>query len=418
MTNPAHVTGRLADLEGLIPIGETNAHTDPQVIYNQLRARWGEVAPVELEPGINGWLVMGHQELTQVLRHERLFAKNAIHWRDYSEGRVKPDSPLGPFMFPRPNAWMADGDEHRRVRAPLDEAVNSLRLRYVKQQVSEVCDTLIADFAPSGEADLLSQYALMIPAIVIGRLLGLDSEAARAMHQAQMEMFGLNENTQAANDRFEQILLDLVLSRQEKPTGDMASVIVHHENMRDITEAMHEMVLLIAASNECTMAWIGGTLQLMLTDPRFAGRLRGGRLGVDDALDEVLWRDPPIANLPARFALRDTELAGQPVQKGDALILCYAAANADPRVHSDDSWSEVGNRAHLAWSAGPHMCPAHVPAQLIVRGAVDAVLNQLQGLRLRVPAEELGRLDSPWSRCPATLPVTFAPVPAAPSPAT
>jgi cytochrome P450 len=409
MPAPTHAIGRLADMTGLTKIVETNAHADPQVVYNRLRAQWGDVAPIELEPGINGWLVMGHEELVHVLRHERLFAKSSLHWRDYTEGRVKPDSFLGPFMFPRPNAWMTDGDEHRRVRAPLDDAVNSLRLRQVSNQVNEVCGTLIAEFGPSGHADLVSQYAFMIPAIVIGRLLGLDLETARAMHQALSDVFALNENTQAANDRLEAILLDLVQSRQAKPTGDMASVIVHHQNMRDISEAMHEMVLLISASNECTMAWIGGTLQLMLTDSRFARRLRGGRLGVDDALDEVLWRDPPIANLPARFALRDTELAGAPIGKGDALILCFAAANADPRVHSDDKWSELGNRAHLAWSAGPHMCPAHVPARVIVRGAVETALNQLRDLRLTVPAEELGRHESPWSRCPATLPVTFTP---------
>lgn len=409
MTTPTRATGRLADLEGLTKIVETNAYADPQAVYRRLRAQWGEVAPVELEPGINAWLVMGHEELMHVLRHERIFAKNAVYWRDFTEGRVKPDSPLAPFMFPRPNAWMADGDEHRRVRAPLDDAVNSLRLRHVKQQVNEVCSALIAEFGPRGQADLLSEYALMIPAVVIGRLLGLDLETARAMHQAQMEFFALNENTQAANDRFEAILLNLVQARQAEPTGDMASIIVHHPNMRDISEAMHEMVLMIAASNECTMAWIGSSLQVMLADPRFARRLRGGRLGIDDALDEVLWREPPMGNLPARFALRETVLAGQPIEAGDALILGFTAANADPRVHSADQWSELGNRAHLAWSAGPHMCPAHVPARVIVRGAVEAALNQLRDVHLTVPVEELGRMESPWTRCPATLPVTFTP---------
>jgi cytochrome P450 len=121
----------------------------------------------------------------------------------------------------------------------------------------------------------------------------------------------------------------------------------------------------------------------------------------------VLWRDPPTANLPARFALRDTVLAGQAIEKGDALILGFTAANADPRVHGDDQWGELGNRSHLAFSAGPHMCPAHVPARLIVRTAVDAALHQLPGLRLAGPAEELPRLESPWTRSPATLPVTF-----------
>ncbi len=398
---------RLAELRGLLPVAKTIAYADPQAVYRQLRAEWGEVAPVELEPGINGWLVMGHEELSFIVRNERLFAKSSVHWREYAEGLLKPDSPLMPFMFPRPNAWMTDGEEHRRVRAPLDEAVNGLRLRQVSRQVTEVCDALIGEFAAKGEADLLSQYALMIPTVVIGRMLGLDLETALEMHQAQMAMFAINENSHAAAARFEEILFSLVMARKAAPADDMTSVIVHHANMASDEERMQAMVVLISAAAQGTMSWIAQVLALMLTDARFSGRMRGGRLGTDDALDEVLWRDPPTANLPARFALRDTVLAGQAIEKGDALILGFTAANADPRVHGDDQWGELGNRSHLAFSAGPHMCPAHVPARLIVRTAVDAALHQLPGLRLTVPAEELPRLESPWTRSPATLPVTF-----------
>src|SRR6202034_1410912 len=99
-------------------------------------------------------------------------------------------------------------------------------------------------------------------------------------------------------------------------------------------EILQSMVLMISAGFETTMSWIAQALRIMLTDPRFAGRVRGGRLGVDDALDEVLWRDPPMANMPARYALSDTELGGQHIAKGDPLILGLAAAHADPRVHS------------------------------------------------------------------------------------
>src|SRR3546814_18465331 len=68
----------------------------------------------------------------------------------------------------------------------------------------------------------------------------------------------------------------------------------------------------LSAGNETVTAWISHTLRLMLTDPRFAARLHGGRLGVDDALDAALWRDPPMNNMPARYALRDPELGGRP----------------------------------------------------------------------------------------------------------
>lgn len=410
------MTRRLAAMSGLTPIAETNAYADPQVVYSKLRAEWGEVAPVELEPGINGWLVMGYEENVAVLRQEWLFAKDANNWGDLREGRVKPDSPLLPLMAPRPNAFFLDGEEHRRLRAPLDEAVASLKTLQTRRQTVEVCDSLIAQFAERGQADLVGEYAMMIPPMAVGRMLGLDLDEVYEMHQALRELMATGAESQAGIGRFNEIMAGLVSSRQAEPADDMATVIAGHPNLKDDAERMQTVSLLLVCAAEITMAWIGTVLRLLLTDPRFAGRMRGGRLGIDDALDEVLWRESPVSSLPARYALRDTELGGQLIQPGDPLILAFGAAIADPRVHADDDdWIEAGNRAHLAWSGGPHICPAHVPARVLVHTAVETALHRLPGLRLTVSADEVGRLPSPWTRCPASLPVTFKPVTFEPS---
>lgn len=407
---PARVVGRLSDLDGLTPLAATTATTDPQAAYQRLRDQWGMVAPVQLEPGVNAWLVMGYDELREVLKHERVFSHDPHYWRDFAEGHVPADSKLGPMMFPREHAYFKDGDVHRRLRTPLDDSVSGLPLRRVSRENRQICTDLIAGFAGRGRADLLSEYAGLIPMLAIAKMAGLDITLGRELLGCLHALFGTTEEAHAANQRFEEILSDLMRSRQKAPGDDLTSVFVSHRNLHDDVEVLQTMVLMVAAGLESTMAWIAQTLRLMLTDPRFAGRMRGGRLGVDDALDEVLWRDPPQANLPARFALRDVMLAGQPVSEGDALILGLAAGNADPRAHSDDLWNEIGNRSHLSWSAGPHACPAHVPARIIAKSAVETVLHLLPDVRLAVPAQEITLIPSPWNRCPATLPVTFTPV--------
>jgi cytochrome P450 len=413
MTSAAHaptrVAGRLSDLDGLTPLSATTATSDPQAAYQRLRDQWGTVAPVELEPGVNAWLVMGYDELCQVVKHERMFSHDPNHWRDFAEGRVPADSKLGPMMFPREHAYFKDGDVHRRLRAPLDDSVSGLALRRVSRENRELCASLIGAFAERGQADLMAEYAALIPMLAIGKMVGLDLALGRELLACLHKLFGAAEEAQAANQRYEEILTDLMRSRQQAPGDDLTSVFVGHKNLQDDVEILQTMVLMVAAGLESTMAWIAQTLRLMLTDPRFAGRMRGGRLGVDDALDEVLWRDPPQANLPARFALRDVELAGQPVAAGDALILGLAAANADPQVHSSDLWNEIGNRSHLSWSAGPHACPAHVPARIIAKSAVESALHLLPDIHLTVPAEEIVLIPSPWNRCPASLPVAFTP---------
>lgn len=409
-TSPHHQhRPRLSEMTGLTPLIATTDVTDPQAAYHELRQRWGVVAPVELEPGVNAWLVLGHHELCQVVRNEQLFSRDPNNWRLYNENRVAPDSGLGPMMFPRDNAYFADGDKHRRLRAPLDDGLASLDEHRMSRFIRATCADLVRGFADRGAADLVSDYAAVVPMLTVAGLFGLPPAQGHQLRAALIALFSSAEDSQPAAQELERILTGAMEARRRLPTDDLTTRFLNHANLHDDFEIQQSMVLMISAGYETTTSWIASTLRLMLADPRFGGRLRGGRLGLDDALDEVLWRDPPMSNMPARYALVDCELAGTPIERGDALILGLAAANQDPRVHTDDPWLEIGNRAHLAWSAGPHACPAQRAGRMITRIAVDTALHQLHDVTLSIPAEQVRLLPSPWTRCPAALPVRFTP---------
>jgi cytochrome P450 len=396
-------------MAGLTPLIETTAATDPQAAYRELQERWGAVAPVELEPGIPAWLVMGHHEICQVVRNEQLFSRDPNNWRLFTDGVVAPDSGLGPMMFPRDNAYFADGEKHRRLRGPLDDGLESLDEHRMARFIRATCTDLIRDFEQQGKADLVSDYAAVVPMLTVAGFFGIGREQGHELRAALIALFSSAEDSQPAAHNLERILSGTMNARRNVPTDDLTTAFLRHPNLHNDFEIQQSIVLMISAGYETTTSWIAQTLRLMLTDPRFAGRMRGGRLGIDDALDEVLWRDPPMSNMPARYALVDCELAGAHIQRGDALILGLSAANNDPRVHTDDSWLEVGNRSHLAWSAGPHACPAQRPGRMITRIAVDTALHRLHDVSLAIPADEVMLLPSPWTRCPASLPVRFTP---------
>jgi cytochrome P450 len=396
-------------MTGLTPLTATTVSADPQAAYRDLQDRWGLVAPVELEPGIHAWLVMGHHELCQVVRNEQLFSRDPNNWRLFTDGVVAPDSGLGPMMFPRDNAYFADGDKHRRLRAPLDDGLESLDEHRMARFIRATCLDLIRDLEDQGKADLVSDYAAVIPMLTVAGFFGIGREQGHELRAALIALFSSAEDSQAPAQNLERILSGTMNARRNVPTDDLTTAFLRHHNLTNDFEIQQSMVLMISAGYETTTTWIAQTLRLMLTDPRFAGRLRGGRLGIDDALDEVLWRDPPMSNMPARYALVNCELAGQPIERGDALILGLAAANNDPRVHTGDPWLEIGNRSHLAWSAGPHACPAQRPGRMITRIAVDTALHRLHDISLAIPADEVMLLPSPWTRCPASLPVRFTP---------
>lgn len=119
--------------------------------------------------------------------------------------------------------------------------------------------------------------------------------------------------------------------------------------------------------------------------------------------------DARMTHMPARYALVDTELGGQRIIRGEPLILGLAAANTDPRIHTNDPEREIGNRSHLGFNAGPHQCPARTPARLIARVAVEQALHGLPRITLGVPADAVTSSPSPWMRHLESLPVTFAP---------
>ena len=391
----------------MIPLSATTTCPDPHAVMRRLRRDQGDVAWVELEPGVGAWLVMGYRELLAVTRQEKLFSRDARNWRLFQEGVVPPDSGLGPMMFWRPNVIGADGAEHRRLRRPLVDGVAAIDQRRMRRAVESMCRRLIAGFAGRGGADLVGEYAAVVPMLALADLFGLDAAQGHELLSAVRALFASAGDSQAGNRRFEELLGGVMHARRDAPAHDLTSHFLAHPDLRDDAEVLQSMAVMISAAQEATATWIAQTFRLMLTDPRFAGRIRGGRLGVDDALDEVLWRDPPMTNMPARYALRDTELGGRHIALGDALILGLSGANDDPRAH-DGAEIELGNRAHLAWSAGPHACPAPVPARLITRTAVETALHLLPDVRLAVPAEELTPHPSPWTRCPVSLPVRFS----------
>src|SRR5690606_28820921 len=154
------------------------------------------------------------------------------------------------------------------------------------------------------------------------------------------------------------------------------------------------------------------TLLLILSDTEMRRELGGRHALVEEAVDTALWRSPPIAVLPRRYAATDTDLAGHPIRAGDLLIISYLGANTDPAVApAPGPIQRSGARAHLAFGTGPHQCPARTPAHFIATAAVEAALRALPGLRLVADHAPARRADAPFAHALAALPARSTPAP-------
>lgn len=388
---------------------------DMPALYEDLRARYGPVAPVAIAEGVEVWLVLGHRELLHLTRSEQDFSHDPRHWNRLREGRIPADSPLLPFVGWRPALLFADGVQHRRMRAAVSAALAAVNGHELRRTARALAERLIDSFAADDEADLVGQYARALPMQVIAVLLGFSPDTGRRFAAASAQTVQSTRDSADGSRRLAGILGAHVADKRSRPGDDITSALLRHPARLSDEEVMHNLIVMFVAGNQTTANWIATTLRILLCDPAFRSSVTRGHLSIDDALDLVLWRWPPTQNFPARYATRDLEFGGRQVRAGDMLILGLAAANADPAVRAGAE-PITGNRSHLAFGAGPHACPAQDPARLITRSAIDTLRHRLPDVELAVPEADLAWISSPWTKGLATLPVRInTPAPSAAS---
>ncbi|MEU0838522.1 cytochrome P450 [Streptomyces sp. NPDC005962] len=394
---PAHHGGERVPLHG------PEFAADPEAFYTHLRS-YGPIAPVELSPGVNAMLVTDYSAALQVLQNPDAFAKDARRWRDFNDGKVPQNSPVVPMLGYRPNCLFTDGAEHLRLRQAVTDSLARVDPHWLSRHVEQVASYLIAQFSSRGTVDLLNDYAKMLPLLVFNELLGCPPEIGDRLVFGTSGIFDGGVDAEKANAELTQGLLELVALKRRQPGDDVTSRLMQHGAKLSDEEMIHQLVMLISAGTEPQRNLIANGLCLMLTDERYSG----GGLLVEDAIDDVLWNQAPMANYAPHYPVQDTEFGNSRLSAGDLVLISFAAANTDPKLSS--SRQVLSKRAHLAWSAGPHACPAKDPAQLIAVAAIEKLLNQLPDIELAVPADSLTWRPGPFHRALAALPARFAPV--------
>ncbi|MCP2263965.1 cytochrome P450 [Promicromonospora thailandica] len=406
--SPAPRPVRLSDVTDRTPLVATTTSPDANTVYEQLRERWGAVAPIDLEPGVPGWLVLGHSAAVGLLRDDHTFIKDPSIWNGHGKGLLGPQSGLHLVLAtaPKPTLADADGAKHARMRPPVDDALEQVDEARAGAITRRLCGMLIDRFEDRGHADLVAEYAAVVPFLVLSELDGLEPGQAQRLQEITRAIFEAGADARALTGELRALVTGHIEHSRAHGTRDIAGVLAVHENFENDLERAQTLTAITAAATESLMAWVAQTLVLILSDPRFSHRVSGGRLHIDDALDEVLWRSTTNPNLMPRFAVRDVVVDDKLVARGDPVVVAVHAANHDPLVQSADPWETVGNRAYLSFGAGAHRCPAPRLGRVVARIAVAELLKRLQ-LTLTGDPNRVEWATSPWMRFPARLPVTF-----------
>jgi cytochrome P450 PksS len=390
------VTARLSSL----PYLDTSDHAfraNPYPTYARLR-RTAPLARTKLPMVGPGWVLTRYDDVAAALKDPR-FSNDS---RQAAAG-TGPSPKWLPRVFRTLQSSMitVDDPEHARLRNLVHQAFTPRRIQALAARIEAIVDELLDAAGRKRQVDLLADFALPLPLIVISEMLGVPPKDRLKFHHwtgpfLEGSSSGLMQLlTQLPNGtRLLRFFETLIRQRRADPQDDLTTALVNAElagNRLSEDELISMLFLLLLAGHETTVNLIAnGTLALM-EHPDQMQRLHAEPPLIDTAVEELLRYGNPVEHGNMRYLSEDVELYGTVLPRGSMVVLMLSSANRDESVFPDPDrldLSRTPNR-HLAFGLGVHYCLGAPLARLEGKIALRALSQRYPGIRLAVAPEQL-----------------------------
>jgi cytochrome P450 len=390
---------------------------DPYPALAKLRAE----DPVHFVATLGFWFILRHDDVKRLFNDPENATPDRRYWEHFRP------RPAGTFM-----RWVEDNgffslpaEEHTRLRKLFSAALTPRAVKRYEAQVRETVERFAAPLREArGVVDLMETFCNPIPNAVISRITGIPpagDDERRFRELAQMTIRGFfsfsDETTKkAGDDAFAEIaawVRQLATERRDSLGEDMISDLIRAQDRGDrLSDDQIVMTItgLIGAGSETTA--MGGMIAAMtlLDHPEQMEKLRRDRSLVPNAISEILrfgFGGP--GGLP-RYAVRDFELRGKTIRKGQMMMLSFGGASRDPAVYEDPDRFDVTRdvRDLITFGNGPHYCLGANLARQEMGCMIEAMLDFLPpGSRWRKDLMEFQTTG--LFRRPVTLPIELGP---------
>jgi cytochrome P450 len=361
---------------------------NPYPYYHRLRT----FDPFHRSP-LGVFVASRHADVSFVLRDKR-FGKDFVGRMSRRFGPQVLDEPVYRSM----RHWMLqlDPPDHTRLRGLVVKAFTARRVEDMRPRIREIVDRTLDRVEPQGRMDVIADFALKLPVVVICDMLGIPEEDHEMIFSgargggrlldpvplSRAEIDQANSDNQATAAYFHS-LFEL---RRRQPGDDLTTQLVQAEEQgHKLTneELTANVILLFGAGHETTVNLIGNGLLALHRHPDQLRLLRENLALVANAIEELLRYDSSV-QLTGRTALEHVSVGGVDVAKGETVLCLLGAANRDPAVYRDPDRLDITRRniRPMSFGGGIHFCLGAQLARIEGEIAIATMLRRLPSLKL------------------------------------
>lgn len=372
---------------------------DPYPIYRQFREADG--LHRVLRPGTGRepeWLVLRYVDAATVLTG-RGFGRSAAVAGITSTSLSAAIAQGQPVLTTLVDNWLVfmDPPRHTAVRAVVADCLAKRMHAGLPTQARVIVEELVAGLAAQRRIELVGEYAVVVPMLVILEALGVPRSdwkwmcgQAAALQEGSTFRPGnrerrlvIAENAARALDEYFRQALS---ARRAAPRDDLMSALVMAD--WDGSPGTDDLLIgtcvhVLAAGNETMRNALAKAVLLLLRHRSVLDRLLDAPALVPAVVNELIRFDPP-AQMVTRWAYRDEHVGGHDIRRGDKVTVVLGSANRDPArfVTPDTIRLDRQNHQHSGFGMGVHYCLGSALGRMEAEISLSAMLKLLPNLRV------------------------------------
>ena len=337
----------------------------PHELFRRLRAEspvhWCEMEKIE-----SFYAITRHEDIRYISSHPELFINEPGINPRLKEDPIENQTTFRVVIG-------TDGTEHRDLRKVVMPRLTPRSLATAEASMRASAKLLVDELAKDGgegETDLAMDLAVRHPLRVLCKTLGVPEDQEETIRDLSSRLFGADDDDLGGGastevlmqlgQEFIKLFMPIIADRRANPTDDLASVIangtIRGEALGPI-ETLGYFLIIFSAGHDTTKNSLAGGFRALIENPDEFRKVQNDASLSADCVEEIV-RWTTAVNYMKRTATRDTEVNGQKIREGEAVMMFYASANRDESIFEDPYTFNVERKPnrHLGFGHGEHFC--------------------------------------------------------------